>query len=809
MAAADSITKTKPFEEGDSLMENALVPVSLKLAQLIELSDNLKESEIHLPSVENKSIVTFVKDVHDATQTLESVAKHWIEACRNDSLKAQMSQACEQLQDASNGIYRTMNQLEHDASSGMCKQLINASKEVLQQTFQVLIIASSSELKELPMIVGRVKNRVAFLKLNSSNPELVSKYFKELSDELLLLNKICMRHHDNLAGQQQLQDLLANCLHTIRMTLPTLQEALTVCIAEPNNKSAEANRDFLIYQILNTITLISDTVLNKLPLDLTESNESGQFISLLGKAKAALTEENWTSLDQHFETWIYLLIKHAMFVAHLIVEERRSPLINICLKLLEAKNSLYEFQDSVSAETQDLYCNDSYNRLCNNYEDDCDKVVDLLYQLEDKVNQEILHLMVNVFAETSEPLERLVDPILFPETQSDCCQERLKSLQDYFYNHLDNMYEVARFIIAGSRRSKFVQQFEMTIKNLECLDPEISSLVSLHIQKISVNPFDSLSESMTTRLKSLIKEWKKLLAHLVFLLDTMVDPDIFITMSLKRLEDEMNVCVDAANKGDLQYLLRTSRSIRAKCSRVAQFLSDLKSCGNIFPNPLHVIHLIDQIHQSLKFHRVQHKLLKKALTPSNHNSIFKCKTFLDSTSSLVKQIWHCANFVCSALFNSSTEQTHPEPHSPIPTTEYSHCSVNPVEDLLISNCHCTTSKHSEEKTNSNNYFSSFINSPCIVTKQFYQNVDMNCSTPHNIINYPEKTAYHPKLCSSCPCIGNYKTESPFISPSHCVMDLNLKASHSTHDPFELDSFLDCLPLSLPKFHTENKHDTLV
>lgn len=212
---------------------------------------------------------------------------------------------------------------------------------------------------------------------------------------------------------------------------------------------------------------------------------------------------------------------------------------------------------------------------------------------------------------------------------------------------------------------------------------------------------------------------------------------------------------------------------------------------------------------ALKFHRVQHKLLKKALRPSNHKTIFKCKTFLDSTSSLVKQIWHCANFVCSTLFNSSTEQTHPEHHSPIPSTEYSHCSTNPVDDFLIPNCHCTTPKHSEEKTNSNNYLSSFINPPCIVTKQFYQNVDVNCSAPLNIINYQEKTAYHPKLCSSCPCIGNYKTENPFISPSHCVMDLNLKASHSTHDPFELDSFLDCLPLSLPKFHTEAKHDTLV
>lgn len=32
MAAADSITKTKPFEEKDSQMENALVPVSLKVS---------------------------------------------------------------------------------------------------------------------------------------------------------------------------------------------------------------------------------------------------------------------------------------------------------------------------------------------------------------------------------------------------------------------------------------------------------------------------------------------------------------------------------------------------------------------------------------------------------------------------------------------------------------------------------------------------------------------------------------------------------------------------------------------------------
>ncbi|GAB1603952.1 uncharacterized protein LOC115219168 isoform X1 [Argonauta hians] len=822
MAGAASVTMTmkRQLEPGDGFVEHPLVPVSYKFAQLIELNESLKHSDMQLltpaattataaaaaVAAENNEVVTFVKEVHEAANTLECVIKHWIDACRNEVVRRDMSKVCEQLQVASNSIYVTMNQLERDSTNGMCKQLINAAKQVLQQTFQVLVIASSCELKELPVIISQVKNKVASLKLNSSKPDLVNKYFKELSGELVLLNNICMRHHDKLGGQQRLQDLIVNCSHTITMTIPTLEESLTECASEPKNKAAKANRDFLLYQILNTMALISDTVVNKLPIDLLESREAGQFTTLLEKAKSALTDADFTCIDEHFEMWIYLIIKHAMFVAHFIEEERRSPLDDICRKLLEAKNCLFDLQTCPDPHSKHLVCQMEQARLCSTtYEDECDKAIEYLYQLEDRVNHEILYLMVNVFAETSEPLERLLDPILFPESNK-CSEDHLMLLLDYFYNHLDNMYEVARFIVASSNTSKFMHQFEMTIKTLECLDPEISSLVNLHIQNISVNTLEISPTGTSSTLKNLLKEWKKQLGKLVFTLDSMVDPVIFITLSLKRLEDEMKVCIDAAERGNLQYLLRTSRSIRAKCCRVVFFLTNVNSNGIVFPDPVHILHITDQIHKSLKVHKVQHKLLKRALLNSSRASHFHCKIFLDSTTSLLKQIWLSANFVCSSVIHPSVESTQSGFLSPILTPTASQGSVHASDDMLLSNSNSLSLKYSLPNSGRHTPPPHLISSRYVGTKLFYQNSDKEglslCS--------PKKCPFLLKPSSSCPNIGDPGTQSSHVSPSRCVfhLGLNLEPNKMPQKvPFEFDSFLDCPPL--PFTNTKHKHDTLV
>lgn len=75
-----------------------------------------------------------------------------------------------------------------------------------------------------------------------------------------------------------------------------------------------------------------------------------------------------------------------------------------------------------------------------------------------------------------------------------------------------------------------MREIEIAIHNFECLDPEISSLISLKIQELSNQPI-CMSDAAIIQLKMLVKEWKSQMTNLVTLLDLTVDPHLFLAVS--------------------------------------------------------------------------------------------------------------------------------------------------------------------------------------------------------------------------------------------------------------------------------------
>ncbi|CAE1290964.1 unnamed protein product [Acanthosepion pharaonis] len=624
-------------------MKNKIVPISSKLSQLIELSERLSSDDslpTLLPDSTNASV--FVHDVREAGESLIQVAKEWINKCENTRASAQMKQASENLQETVDKVCQLSVNLNSDKHSETYKELVLVSNHLLQYTFQIFLIAKESELKNLSDIVTRVKNKASMLKWNITSAESMTKYFKELTEELLLLNKLCMRRHKELIGEQQQKDMIVNGLHMIRIIFPSLQEILKTCLARPNDEHAKSRRDFVIHRIITAASLLNDVIMNRLPTDPMVVNEPGFFVNLLSKIINTLSETNRVLLCENFESWLHSAIQHAMCVAHFIPKERRELVVNVCLKVLEAQRYVYSLYQKLSSEIKEEQLRNTYNSWCN-------KLINCLCHLEVRINKEVLHLLVSVFAETSEPLERLVDPVLFPGA-SECDVKKLMSLKDFFHNHLDSVWNVARFVAASSHKLKRVREIEIAIHNFECLDPEISSLISLKIQELSNQPI-CMSDAAIIQLKMLVKEWKSQMTNLVTLLDLTVDPHLFLAVSAKRLKEELMPCHDLARAYDFQKLLCLSRSIRAKTMRIAQFLANIKNSENTFSDWLYQTQIIEKIEQALQVHKTHHKSLKEAANFKGLSK-FNVTSFLESTSFLIETSEQATNLLCS---NNSTQ----------------------------------------------------------------------------------------------------------------------------------------------------------
>ncbi|KAL4231611.1 hypothetical protein ACF0H5_009191 [Mactra antiquata] len=502
-------------------IQRVLAPIASQISLLIILNESDNGSQF-----QHGEMVPCAKMVMQASHRLVTVAKQQALTTSDEEFKALTVSACEVLELSSSNLYIASERLEASNSSKEARnKMVQASKDVLQGTMKVLLVADDAEIRRLIRASHIVTEKLAALDTCSDMSQLVHR-FKEFTDALAVMTGLTDRRQRDLIHSKQRERIITS-LNILRKSISSLSVAMQNSVKYGHNPQAQVGKSYILNEIQTALSNIIDAVQN---IDTDEENidleQPGQFVTSIDMALETLAEDVRFELNTDIEMWTEEAVRHSMIVAHLCHDSNRDSIIQTCQQVIQTKGNVMSLYKMLQSSTDDDIC-----KLREDYNEACEHLTDYFCDLEKIVNISLLHFVVEYFKETTEPLERLVKKALQKGTpiEPDDCTIR------QYEDHGEKICQIASLAAASSTDARRVHDIRHSVLRLEHLDPEIVPTV-ISISKISHD------KSTMRHLKLLMKEWNFELKNVVRLLDEMTDPKMFMLVSERKIEDDINTC---------------------------------------------------------------------------------------------------------------------------------------------------------------------------------------------------------------------------------------------------------------------------
>ncbi|XP_064630098.1 uncharacterized protein LOC135488988 isoform X2 [Lineus longissimus] len=553
-------------------IERVLAPIAAQVSQLILLTDSHEKGDASFPS----HMVPFAENVLRASESLIEHAQRNADISNDQELHNQMPSACDLLLLAGNNFVVTTRRLELEPRSKEAwRHLVRTAKDVLEGTMKVLLVSDDADVRRIVSAARLLEERTGLVIGVKSMKALVLA-FKGFTEALMLLSSLVETRQQELTNPRQRERLLIG-MTLLRKSGPMLCSSMQTCVKYQQNPQALASKDYVINQILSAIDDVIKAVENRIvenqdDLD-DNTDEPGHFVSRLDEILVHLSPEQRSNMDNfELDTLMEAVVRHSMSVAHMSAEIHRNIIIQCCKTILRRRSSVSEYLKSMKkypdyAEIRG-YPLFKKNFSRSDFDEACEKLIDEFHDLERHVNSSILQQIVDIFAETTEPLERLVKAALCPTGErtplkDKTCQILLEPYIETFNTHSERITQVALFAAASSTDGRRVRIIKTCVKQIEKLDPEILP-ATLACRK------DCLDKGALGHLRLLKREWTSDVESLVSTLDEMMDARIFLEVSERRVKDAGDDCRVAMISEELDDLNLGSKALIGRARRAAE-----------------------------------------------------------------------------------------------------------------------------------------------------------------------------------------------------------------------------------------------
>ncbi|XP_056018067.1 uncharacterized protein LOC125679563 isoform X2 [Ostrea edulis] len=610
-------------------IERVLAPIASQVSLLIILDES--ENGVGKPD----HMVPCAQAVMKATEKLIRIGKERANNSPDQDYQRQMTSACEILDLASSGLYIASQRLDVDSSREIRTKVINAAKDVLQGTMKVLLVSDDAEVRKVVSAGRLVTECLTRLSAVRSMSDLLSN-FKSFTDGTTLLCTLAEKRQMELCQNRQREKIIT-ALSLLKKSIPSMSVALQGYIKYPKNQQAQMSKSFVIGQTQSAVSDIIEGVENRFTDDdYLDVEEPGYFVTKIDQVLESLSVEKRFDLDEDMETWTENLVRHSMLVAHLCLDHYRTIIVKTCQRVLQLKSRVLQLHNSMTGNPELPAIREDYEECCENY-------IDEFCELEKDVNLALLNLVVDIFKETTEPLERLVKTAMC-STQEKGYEQHMKELVAEFQTHADKMGQIASFAAASSTDSQRVRTIRRCVCHLERLDPDI-------VPAVVAMAKNSQDKMAVQHVKLLMKEWTFELTSLMQVLDEMTDPRIFMQVSESRIKEDISVCRGFLNEGDDLGLGSAVKSLIGRARRVCQMSERIISSHK---DPLYRNGLLVFVKQ-----------LQKAVTGlraaySNFATDTENKAFLETFQKRIEQVLDRVKQVTAGL----SEDSHPDILSP-------------------------------------------------------------------------------------------------------------------------------------------------
>ncbi|KAJ8312557.1 hypothetical protein KUTeg_009930 [Tegillarca granosa] len=481
----------------------------------------------------DRDMVPCAEVVVKAAEKLINVGKQRAQTSSDKEFQSQMSSACELLDLSSSSLYVASQRLSVDDSQDARSKVVQAAKDVL-------VVSDDAEIRKIINVAKLVETNTNRLNTVVTMQELIS-CFKNFTDSAALLTTLANKRQKDLSHDRQREKIIM-ALNLLKKSIPTVSVAMQSYVKYPNNPQAQTSKMYVIKQLLSAIKDIRDAVENKfVEEDYLDVEEPGFFVSRIDQLIEALSVENRVDLHEDTENWTESVTRHSMLVAHLCTDEFKDKIIKTCQRMLQLKSRVLHLSVTMKL-------NPDIEKIREDFEETCEILIDESCELEKNVNLALLHLVVEVFKETTEPLERLVKAAMY--TQEFEC-------------HADKMCQIASFAAASSSDAQRVRAIRSGVSHLEHLDPDIGPAAFA----MAKNSKDKMA---VRHVKLLMKQWSFELNNLVQVLDEMTDPGMFIHVSEEKVKEDVSTCRGFIMTCDESGISLMCRSMIGRARRVCQ-----------------------------------------------------------------------------------------------------------------------------------------------------------------------------------------------------------------------------------------------
>ncbi|XP_072026985.1 uncharacterized protein [Amphiura filiformis] len=539
-------------------IERVLAPIAAQVSQLILLNDATERVGGKLPN-----LVPFAQSVLRATEDLVQVGQKLAIDSADEVLQRDMPKACEEMSISGRTILMAVQRLQADQGCQDTRDnMVVAAKKLLQTTMKVLLVSDDAEVRRIIRAARWVQDRLQLVKSVQSMNALVSS-FKGFSESVMLLSSLCDRRQQDLTQKQKKEQILS-ALTTLKKAVPSLSSAMQMYVKYPHNAQAKASRDYTMRQVSGAIEDIIHAI-QKTPQDtkqeLSDTREPGHFTTRIQKIVLFLSPNQRLSLDPEFDCLLEGVVRHSMAVASLSREKVRNEIVNTSKQILKNRNIILD-------QSQSVQDNPAFKQLRADYEESCETLAKELLLIERLVRQAVLYQVVDVFVETTEPLDRMVkaSTVRLKEKgplQEKTCVRILQPLDDALHDHVDRMCQLGSFMAASSTNNKRVNVILSAVNALEVVDPEV------YPGCIAVRQ-DNYDKGAVEHLKLIHREWCNEVRRLVGSIDDLVDVERFVELSETSMESDVEECRQAGNMADAVLLGEAANRLLGRAKRVMQ-----------------------------------------------------------------------------------------------------------------------------------------------------------------------------------------------------------------------------------------------
>nr|CAD7399671.1 unnamed protein product [Timema cristinae] len=248
------------------------------------------------------------------------------------------------------------------------------------------------------------------------------------------------------------------------------------------------------------------------------------------------------------------VLAHAMSIAQVSFPCDLEHVSNCCLKVLKC-------YDALKAECEAKEVN------MNNTKLSAHTLGDSLEALEREVNTSVLRLVLEVFSDPYAPLKQLMQECsspLIPVDQRDGMD--LEPMIRSFDLQMDRIMQIALFAMACSGKAQLVLAVRSCQASLESLELELVPTLKAFYLKPDAS-------SLKAHLKLLCAHWQSEVSALHNLVDSIVDPAAFCSVTVEIITDHVQHIKKNISYSDKIFLKEHSNASIKKAAKLEQLLN--------------------------------------------------------------------------------------------------------------------------------------------------------------------------------------------------------------------------------------------